>query len=96
MLMIALFAASCGGGGDEKGAERVYIGLTGPLSGLGAGYGMDIKAGLDMAINEINGEGGVNIAGQDYIFVLKASDDVATPEQALANTSRFVLEDEMI
>jgi branched-chain amino acid transport system substrate-binding protein len=93
MLMVALVMSSCGGGGDEEGAERVYIGLSAPLSGPGGGYGADCKAGLDMAIDEINSAGGININGQDYIFVLKASDDGAVPEQALANTQRFILED---
>jgi branched-chain amino acid transport system substrate-binding protein len=93
MLIVAMSMASCGAGGGEEGKEKVYIGLTAPLSGLGGGYGADIKAGLDMAINKINAEGGVNIGGKDYIFVLKTADDVAVPETAHANAQRFILED---
>jgi branched-chain amino acid transport system substrate-binding protein len=93
MLMVTLFMTSCGGGGGTEGKTTIYIGLTGPLTGMGGAYGQDVKAGLDMAINDINAAGGVNIGGTDYIFVLKAADDVAIPEAALANAQRLVLEE---
>ncbi len=93
MLMVTLFMTSCGGGGGTEGKTTAYIGLTAPLSGVGGSYGADIKAGLEMAIDKINAGGGVNIGGEDYIFLLKASDDIAVPDQALTNAQGFVLED---
>ena len=92
MLMVTLFMTSCGGGGGTEGKTTAYIGLTAPLSGVGGSYGADIKAGLEMAIDKINAGGGVNIGGEDYIFLLKASDDIAVPDQALTNAQGFVLD----
>jgi predicted RND superfamily exporter protein len=92
VLMVAMFMASCG---EKKGeeAKTVTIGLTAPLSGVGAGYGEDIKAGLDMAIKKINDAGGVTIGDAKYKFKLNASDDQAAPEAALSNVTRFVLQE---
>ena len=91
MLMVTLALASCG----EKAGEKVVvkIGLNAPLSGVGAGYGQDIKEGLEIAIKEINDEGGIKIGDTTYIFELKSADDAMVPEQALANANQFVLEE---
>ena len=63
------------------------------MSGPGAGYGEDIKAGLDMAINEINDAGGITIGDTTYTFELVAADDGMVPEQALTNANQFVLDE---
>ena len=90
LAMLALAFAGCGE--KEGGKVTVRIGLTAPLSGIGAGYGQDIKAGLDMAIDEINAKGGLTIGDKTYVFELLASDDEMVPESALSNAQNFVLE----
>ncbi|MDI7251995.1 MAG: ABC transporter substrate-binding protein, partial [Actinomycetota bacterium] len=69
VLLVVMGIAGCGG---EAEGEKVVvkIGLTAPLSGIGAGYGQDIKAGLDMAIAEINAKGGIKIGDTTYVFEL--------------------------
>ncbi len=91
LVMATMFLASCGG--TKTTTETVTIGLTAPLSGVGASYGEDIKAGLDMAIKKVNAAGGITIGDKKYTFALEAADDGATPEAALANAQRFVLQD---
>jgi branched-chain amino acid transport system substrate-binding protein len=91
MLMATMFLASCGEKKAEK-TEEVVIGLTAPLSGSGAGYGEDIKAGLDIAIKKINNAGGITIGDTKYTFKLESADDAMVPEQALTNANQFVLE----
>jgi branched-chain amino acid transport system substrate-binding protein len=91
LLMVTMFMASCGEKKAEK-TETVTIGLTAPLSGVGAGYGQDCKAGLEMAIKKVNDAGGVTLGDTKYTFKLEAADDQATPEAALANAQRFVLQ----
>lgn len=91
VLMVALGFSGCGAGGGGK--VTVKIGLNAPLSGISAGYGQDIKAGLDLAIADINAKGGVTIGDTTYIFELVAADDEMVPEKALSNAQRFVLEE---
>jgi branched-chain amino acid transport system substrate-binding protein len=93
MMMVTLGFASCGGGGDGGTKVTVKIGLTAPLSGIGAGYGLDVKEGLEMAINDVNSDGGLTIGDTTYIFELVPADDATNPEAALANAQGFVLEE---
>ena len=89
MMVTAVFTVGCG----EKEVKTVVIGLTAPLSGPGAGYGEDIKSGLDMAINKINDDGGITVEDINYTFQLKSADDAMVPEQALTNANQFVLQE---
>jgi branched-chain amino acid transport system substrate-binding protein len=94
MMAVTLGLVSCGE--EEKETEKtetVKMGLNAPLTGPGAGYGEDIKAGLDLAIRDINDEGGIVIEDTAYMFELESADDQMVPETALANAQRFVLED---
>ncbi len=66
-------------------AEEIVIGFSGPLSGLGAEFGADCANGVEMAIIEINGAGGINVRGKTYTFRLEKMDDKVNPEQAGTN-----------
>ena len=69
--------AACGG--QE---EKVYkIGVSGPLSGDAAIYGTAVKNSAQMAIDEINANGGFN----GYKFKLTALDDLCDGTKAAAN-----------
>ena len=83
MIATALVFSSCGD--DEEPtppeeAETITIGLSAPLSGVGAGYGQDIQEGLEMAIKYINDNGGITIGDTTYVFELDAADDAMVPE----------------
>ncbi|GAA1593476.1 ABC transporter substrate-binding protein [Leucobacter chromiireducens] len=60
--LIALSACSSGdsGAGGEGGADgAIPIGYTATLSGDFASYGLEMREGIDLAISEINADGGV-------------------------------------
>ena len=81
------------GCGKSTSSQEVVIGLTAPLSGPGAGFGQDIRDGIDMAIKKVNAAGGITIGDTKYTFKLESADDQMVPDQATANANRFVLED---
>src|SRR5690606_11985514 len=59
---------------------QVKIGVAGPMTGQYAVFGAQMKAGAEMAVQEINAAGGVN--GQQLeLFV---GDDACDPKQAVA------------
>ncbi|MDD3717252.1 MAG: ABC transporter substrate-binding protein [Actinomycetota bacterium] len=93
LMMVTLGLASCGEEAGEKVTKK--IGLTAPLSGVSAQYGKDIEAGVQMAIERINEEGGITIGDTTYVFELVSADDEATPEPALSNAQRFILEEDI-
>lgn len=85
--MCAGMLAGCGGGADtsdantsdsgDSTASAFKIGGTGPLTGDAAIYGNAVKNGAQLAVDEINAEGGVQ-------FELKMEDDENDPEKAVS------------
>ncbi len=66
MIVLALFSlASCGGSG-----ETIKLGSSGPLSGSADIYGKAVKKGIELAIEEINAAGGVDVNGKKMKFEL--------------------------
>jgi branched-chain amino acid transport system substrate-binding protein len=82
VAMVACLFAACGDkkdGGDTKAeGKTLLIGGTGPLTGDASSYGISVKNGAQLAINEINAAGGIN--GIKLAFDIK--DDKATAEDA--------------
>lgn len=75
--------------GAIAGAEEIVIGYSGPLSGPAAEYGQDCVNGVDMAVNELNQNGGIAVGGKKYKFKLERLDDRSDPTVALNNARRF-------
>lgn len=84
--------------GDDKKEETVVdggtvnIGYTGPLSGPAAFYGERTLNGVKMAVDEINEEGGFEVAGKNYKLNLVSLDDKYLPNEAGANAKRLMQE----
>ena len=66
MMVMTLFAG-CGAKAEPADANVIKIGMSGPLTGGAAVYGTAVKAGMEIAVEEINALGGLQIEfnGQD-------------------------------
>ena len=60
MLLFAVCLFGCGGGS----ADTIKLGSSGPLSGSASIYGQAVKKGIELAVEEINAAGGVNVDGK--------------------------------
>ena len=82
VAMVACLFAACGGnkdnGSSASGEKTLLIGGTGPLTGDASSYGISVKNGAQLAVDEINAAGGIN--GIKLAFDIK--DDKATAEDA--------------
>ena len=58
-------------------AGTVKIGMSGPLTGGASAYGLAVKAGMEVAVEEINAQGGLQIE-------FNAQDDEADGEKAVS------------
>ncbi len=68
--------AGCGGQGETTNANAIKIGGIGPLTGGAAIYGQAVKAGAEIAVEEINAKGGLQ-------FEVKFEDDENDAEKAI-------------
>jgi len=68
--------AGCGGGGAGGAAGAVKIGGVGPLTGGAAIYGNAAKHGAEIAVEEINAKGGLQLE-------LRYEDDAHDPEKSV-------------
>jgi len=91
-LMIGGLIATCTSCGDT-GPKEVTIGLTAPMSGGGAQYGADCQRGIEMALDDINKDGGIKIGDDSYDVKLSTLDDKAEPEQGVSNATRLATDD---
>ena len=82
----ALFAlASCG----KKDSDSITIGGIFPLSGNVSVYGVECKNGIDLAIEEINVEGGIN--GKKLVLV--SEDDEGNPDKTVNAFQKLTTKD---
>jgi branched-chain amino acid transport system substrate-binding protein len=79
----------------NEGEKVVEIGYSGPLSGPGAQYGLNVLNGLEMAANEIN-ENGFEINGTTHKIEIVALDDKYLPNETGVNVKRMVSENDPV
>ena len=72
--------------------EPIRIGVSGPLTGPNARYGEQWKKGFDLALEEINGRGGINGRPLVYIF----EDSQSDPKQSVLVAQKFVADERII
>jgi len=75
VAMLLTCFAGCGKGSEN---DAYFIGATGPLTGDTASYGVAVKNGAELAVEEINAAGGLN--GVNFKFEMK--DDKSTAADA--------------
>ena len=66
--------------------EPILVGVSGPSSGPMAQYGAQWKRGFDLALEAINGGGGVKGRPLEYVF----EDSQADPRQSVGIAQKFV------
>lgn len=87
--LICVCFAGCGAKGSKsytaKNTEYV-IGVSGPLTGAAAIYGIGVKNGAQLAVDEINEAGGLN----GVKFKLEATDDMHDATKVATNYSSLL------
>ena len=75
----------------EKSENSIMIGSSGPLSGSVSIFGQVVKRGIELAIEEINKAGGVNVNGKMHqLELLDFYNDEADPNKAGAALTSLV------
>ncbi|MBQ3010895.1 MAG: ABC transporter substrate-binding protein, partial [Oscillospiraceae bacterium] len=88
-LVLCFGLVACGGSDDSADANgAIKVGISGPLTGDAAIYGTAVKYGMEIAIEEVNAKGGLQL---ELLF----EDDVADGETAL-NAYNKMIDDGML
>lgn len=92
-MSIALLAG-CGtkdtGNTGSGAGDKFVIGGLGPLTGEAASYGISVKQGAEIAIEEINNAGGVKVGDKSLKLELNFADDEASGETALSAYNKLM------
>ncbi len=72
--------------------EPILIGVSGPLTGPQAQYGVAWKKGFDLAIEEINAAGGIKGRPLQYVFTDTQND----PKQTVAVAQKYIADPKIV
>ena len=92
---IAVAAMGVGLSAGALAEGTISIGFSGPLSGGAAVYGENVLSGLEMAADEINDNGGVEIDGETHKVNLESLDDMYSPSETATNAKRLTQESDV-
>src|SRR5688572_903396 len=100
---VALLAAAMSGssayGGSSGPAQRspIKLGMLTPLTGPFAPWGLQVRAGMALAVNEINRSGGVKGRGQGRRLNLAVADDQSVnTNAAIDGFRRLTQQDDVV
>ncbi len=76
-----------------RAEEELKIGVIAALSGGGTAWGLGLERGVQLALDEVNDAGGLNVGGHSYKLGLIAYDDQYNAAQAKIAVDRLVQQD---
>lgn len=88
---LVTLTAGCSGGGGGDSAETIKIGSLNHVTGVGAPWGDPMQKAIELAVEEINADGGV--LGKQIELI--AEDDNTDTDMALQKAKKLALEDEV-
>jgi len=99
LQMMAVLAAiltltGCGKRGADENTLRIgaIVELTGDMPAVGTSS----RNAAELAVNELNAAGGINVAGKTYKVKLLVEDNAAKPDQSAAAANKLITQDEVL
>jgi branched-chain amino acid transport system substrate-binding protein len=88
-LMLAVLLLPAAG---PAAAETIKVGAVVPLTGRYGGGGAQVRAGYELAVEAINGAGGVSVGGQKLSLELRLLDDESDATKTVARLETLAAE----
>lgn len=82
-----------GCGGTDR--DEIVIGVTGPLTGPTANSGVAIKEGMEIAMEEWNEDGGIEVDGDKKEIKMIYEDNQAQPSEGVSSAEKLFNNDEV-
>ena len=94
LVVLLLVCSVVGCNKDNKDKETIKLGSAGPLSGSVSIYGLAVKEGVELAVEEINAAGGVNVDGKMMrLELVDFVNDEADPKKSAAALTSLISKD---
>ncbi|GAB3200681.1 branched-chain amino acid ABC transporter substrate-binding protein [Nocardioides hungaricus] len=94
LLASAAFAlAACGGSSDDGGSDSgatITLGAQAPTTGPAASIGQVWQKGMELAVEQVNSNGGIEVDGKTYEFELDFQDNKTDPKTAIGISQEFL------
>jgi len=87
-VLLLMSLAACG----SNEAKVVKIGLVGPWTGPSADNGLSMRHGAELAVQNINANGGINGTKVELV----AYDDASTPEESVNAVNKLITQDQVL
>ncbi|MBV6271337.1 ABC transporter substrate-binding protein [Alcaligenaceae bacterium CGII-47] len=81
--------------GAASAQETLKLGTLVTLSGPGAAWGLAMKNGAELAADEVNAKGGLEVDGKKYKIEIVAYDDKYQANEAVTVANRLIFEDKV-
>ena len=92
LLVCAAMVGGCGGSGSPRAGGTLVIAVDAPFSSSPY-IGKTIANGVQLAVDEINAQGGVVSGGRTYRLKVKRYDNALSPRRGVANVRRAIDDD---
>ena len=92
LALILVFEQSCS---RPDGKTEIRLGLLCALSGESAVDGGGNRAGAELAVSEVNREGGLTVGGKRHRLVLVGEDTASTAENAVRAARKLINQDDV-
>lgn len=95
LLIVASAIVACAPAAQEVTSKTLKFGACLPLTGVGAAYGVPVLTTVQLAVDQINSEGGVKIGGVNYLIKVIAEDSGFTADGAKAAAEKLIFRDKV-
>ncbi|MBR1197464.1 ABC transporter substrate-binding protein [Bradyrhizobium sp. AUGA SZCCT0240] len=92
-LKVALLSTACAVSSYSASAQTLKLGVLATLSGAGTAWGMAMQGAAELAAEDVNSKGGLEVAGKKYKVEIVAYDDHYKAADALTAFNRMVFDD---
>jgi len=77
------------------GAQTLKVGVVNPLTGGAAAYGARVINAIKIAVDEINGSGGIDMNGEKVLIEIISEDNEGVPSVSVAAMNKLVHRDKV-
>src|SRR5215813_14711778 len=97
LVFVALFAAALviASPGPARAADVIKFGISTPLSGPAAPWGIPHKNATELIFDEANTQGGLEVNGKKYTIMAVAYDHKYVIAEGVATVNRLIAKDDV-